>query len=193
MRGERARFAAMDQGSAGDFLRIDAVERAEAAHLADRLLTQLEALGRAPTAFPIDRLQHSLQTAARAEADGADDDMVVGALLHDVGDLLAPFHHDALAGAILAPYLHPRVTWIVTHHAVFQGHHFWHHLGLDRDARERHRGHRWFDDAVAFCRDWDQASFDAAYPTPPLDHFEARLRAVFSREPWGPHTRPDGP
>ena len=128
----------------------------------------------------------SLPSATRAWRDGADDDWVVGALLHDIGDIYAPYNHDEYAAAILRPFLREQVTWCVATHADFQLVYYAEHVGADAAKREKHRGSPYFDDCAAFCERWDQASFDPNYPTLPLDHFVGITRAVFARTPYDP-------
>jgi predicted HD phosphohydrolase len=183
--------------SAGSFTRMDdataeelAVVVAEAEvhlheRLADRLLEQLDTLKGPTLGYQVDRYEHSLQTATRALRDGATTDMVVAALLHDVGDALAPANHSELAACILAPYVDEETTWVVRHHGVFQGYHYWHKIGFDRDARERYRGSPHFDAAAHFCAAWDQEAFDPDYDTLSLDAFEPLVREVFGRPASG--------
>ncbi len=133
--------------------------------------------------YRISRLEHCLQTATRAERDGADDETVICALLHDIGDILAPNNHSAVAADLLAPFVSEKNEWIVRHHGLFQGYYYFHHYGMDRDARDRYRGHEHFDACADFCARWDQVSFDPDYETLPLEHFEARVRALFAKEP----------
>lgn len=150
--------------------------------LADRLLVSLRSMdGDSP--YRISRLDHSLQTATRAERDGADDETVVCALLHDIGDDLAPDNHAEIAAAILAPYVSEKNHWIVKHHGLFQGYYFFHYYGENRNAKERYRDHEYFAACEEFCARWDQVSFDPDYETMPLEHFEARLRALFAKAP----------
>lgn len=174
----RVGFTRMDEGTAEDFALLAARELAEKDELPDRILALLETLRTADTGYRVDRLEHSLQTATRALRDGADEQLVVCALLHDVGDLHAPDNHGAFAAAILEPYVSERIAWIVRHHGIFQGYHYFHHQGRDRNERERYRGHPWFDDCAAFCERWDQVSFDPAYDTLPLGTFAPMVRRV---------------
>jgi predicted HD phosphohydrolase len=161
--------------------------------LPDRVLVHLRLLGGDTGGYAVDRLTHSLQTATRAQRDGRDEEYVVCALLHDLGDTLAPVNHAQLAATVLEPFVSEKNRWIVEHHAIFQGYYFFHHLGLDRNLRERFRGHEWFRDCAEFCEKYDQNSFDPAYDTLPLDAFEPALRKVlaaprktmFSAEPTG--------
>ncbi|WP_299329526.1 HD domain-containing protein [Parasphingopyxis sp.] len=150
-----------------------------------RLLDHLKLLSGHTFGYKVDRLTHSLQTASRAMRDGRDDHYVVMALLHDIGDVLAPHNHDAVAAAILEPYLPEDYHWIVRHHGIFQGYYYFHldGLGRDRHARERFRDHPCFDATAEFCELYDQSSFDPGYPTLPLDAFEDKVRAVLST-PW---------
>jgi predicted HD phosphohydrolase len=130
--------------------------------LPDRVLTHLRLLDGDFGGFPVDRLTHSLQTAARAERAGRDDAYVLCALLHDIGDTLGSFNHADIAAAIVKPFVSEELHWMVEHHAEFQGYYFFHHLGLDRDMRERHREHQQYDATVEFCADFDAPAFDPA-------------------------------
>ncbi len=141
---------------------------------------------------PVDRLVHSLQTATRAHRDGRDEEYVVAALLHDIGDILSTLNHSEYAAAILKPYVRPHVYWTVRHHGLFQGYYYFHHFGQDRNARDRHQGHPAFEMCVDFCEKYDQASFDPDYDTMPLSAFEPMVQRLFAREPWGAHAKLDG-
>jgi predicted HD phosphohydrolase len=174
-------FARMADGSREDYLLLDRYEKAHIAATADRVLAQLELLRGSMGGYKVDRLEHSLQTATRAFRDGADEETVVCALLHDIGDVLAPENHSALAAAVVQPYVSEANHWVVLHHGLFQGYYYWHHLGGDRNARDRFRGHPHFARCVAFCEDWDQAAFDPAYDTMPLDAFAPMVQRIFAR------------
>ena len=126
--------------------------------------------------FPIDRLQHSLQTATRAHRDGRDEEYVVMALLHDIGDTLGSFNHPDVAAAILKPFVSEQNHWIAGNHGAFQGYYYFHHLGMDRNMRERFRDNPHFDACAEFCEKYDQAAFDPDYPSEPLDFFEPMVR-----------------
>ncbi len=174
-------FTRMDQGTAEEYAMLGRIYERLRAGVTDAVLGQLLALRGDPLGYRIDRYQHSLQTATRAERDGADEETIVCALLHDIGDTIAPDNHSQLAAAILRPYVSEKNHWIIRQHGLFQGYYYFHHVGLDRNARERHRAHPWFDDCAAFCERWDQTSFDPDYDTLPLEHFEPMVRRVFSR------------
>jgi predicted HD phosphohydrolase len=175
----------MADGTKEDYLLLDRSEREFAAGLPDRVLAALAKLDNSLDGYPVTRLEHSLQVATRAEADGADEELVLGALLHDIGDELAPYNHAEIAAAVIRPYVRPEVTWIVEQHGLFQTYYYVHHLGGDRHMRERLKDHPWYGACVAFC-EWDQASFDPDYPTKPLAHFEPLLRRILSREAHDP-------
>ena len=136
--------------------------------------------------YQVSRYQHSLQTATRAMADGADTEMIVGALIHDIGDDLSPENHSQVAAAIIRPYVRAEVTWVVNMHGIFQMKYYAHHIDLDPDLREAYRDHPWFDSCEHFCSQWDQESFDPDYPTEPIETFEPMLREVFNRHPFDP-------
>ncbi len=166
-----------------DFLALEDYEEEFNAGLVDRLLDAVRALDVPAPAYPVNRYEHSLQSATLAFEDGADEEIVVAALLHDVGDTLSPYNHSQLAAAILKPYVSERTWWIIHHHGVFQGYYFAHHLGGDRHAREQFKDSPHYQACVDFCHKYDQAAFDPDYPSKPLDFFEPMLRRVFGRKP----------
>lgn len=183
---ETVKFTAMAEGDREDYVFLEEHERAAAANVGRRLLDALAALDAAESGYRVSRFEHSVQCATRAWRDGADLDWMVAALLHDVGDVYAPYNHDEYAAAILRPYLREQCTWVVAHHGLFQRYYYAHHFGGDREARRRHEGHPCFDDAVAFCERWDQASFDPDYLSLPVAFFADKVDAVFAREPYQP-------
>ncbi len=174
----------LSEATREDHLAHEEADRAFAAALPERVLRHLAGLqGRGTdSALPVDRLTHSLQVATRAHRDGRDEEYVVCCLLHDVGDLLSPYRHAELAALILEPFVSEANLFMVRHHAIFQGYHFWHHLGFDRDARARFKDHPHYAHAVAFS-EYDEASFDPEYDTLPLDYFEPMVRRLLSRPP----------
>jgi len=179
-------FTRMDEGTPADYALLGRLEHNYVSALPNRLLAALKGLQNSLAGYRIDRLQHSLQSATRAEADGADIELVVAALIHDLGDDLAPENHSQMAAAIIRPYVREEVTWIIEHHGIFQMFYYGDAAGVNKDERERYRGHKWFDSCETFCRDWDQMAFDPGYPTKPLSYFEPMLREVFSRPPFDP-------
>jgi len=148
--------------------------------LPKRILAHLELLSGDTGGFAVDRLTHSLQTATRAKRDGRDEEYIVCALLHDIGDTLASSNHADLAATILEPFVSEKNLWIVKHHGIFQGYYFFHHLGLDRDMRDRFRDHEYWRDCAEFCEKYDQNSFDPEYDTLPLEAFESAMNKVFA-------------
>jgi predicted HD phosphohydrolase len=183
---ETVQFTQMRDGTKAEYALLHDLEREYIAALPDRILGGLRALDDGLGGYQISRLQHSLQAATRAEADGADIEWIVAALIHDIGDVLAPENHSQLAAAMLRPYVRAEVTWVVAMHGVFQQHYYGHHLGLDPDAREAYRGHQWFASCEHFCAAWDQSSFDPDFPTQPLEHFAPMVREVFGRPAFDP-------
>lgn len=177
---QRAGFHAMEQGTAEDWAIIAGEAAGFNKGLADRVLDHLRLLDGDFGGFAVDRLTHSLQTATRAHRDGRDEEYVVCALLHDIGDTLGSFNHPDIAAAILKPFVSEENLWMVANHGVFQGYYFFHHLGLDRNMREQFRTHPWFDHCAEFCEKYDQAAFDPAYPSEPLAFFEPMVRRVFA-------------
>jgi len=133
--------------------------------------------------YKITRLEHALQSATRAHRDGQTEEYVVAALLHDIGDELAPFSHSEMAAAVLRPYVSERIYWIIKQHGLFQMYYYAHHLGGDRHARDRFKDHRWYQDAVEFCERYDQNCFDPDYDTEPLAFFEPMIKRVLGAVP----------
>ncbi|MGB3146297.1 MAG: HD domain-containing protein [Paracoccaceae bacterium] len=183
---ETVKFTQMKDGTKEEYEFLTAHEIDHTKHTADRLLAALVDLDKGLSGYRITRLGHSLQSATRAWRDGADTDWVVAALLHDIGDIYAPYNHDEYAATILKPFLREQCTWVVQTHGDFQMLYYGHHVGGDQHKRERHRGNAYFDDCAAFCERWDQASFDPDYDTLPIEFFAAMVREVFDRKPYDP-------
>ena len=148
--------------------------------VSDRLLELLKAMKGDKLGYQVDRYTHSLQSATRAESDGADEETVVCALLHDLGDVIAPDNHSEVIASILRPYISEKNHWVLKHHGLFQGYYYFHHIGGDRNARERYKDHPFYQDCVDFCEKWDQTSFDPDYLTQPLEYFEPMVRKVLT-------------
>lgn len=183
---EQVKFTAMKDGDKEDydFLTVHEVEYAKGT--ADRLLKALVSLDESLSGYQVTRLQHSLQSATRAWRDGADTDWVVSTLLHDVGDIFAPYNHDEYAAAILRPFVREQCAWVVEKHGDFQLLYYGTHVGADPMKRDAYAGHPYFEDCAQFCERWDQSSFDPDYDMLPLAHFEPLVREVFAREPYDP-------
>ena len=175
----RATFSSMELSTADDWKAISAEFPVMARSLPDRVLAHLKLLDGDVGGFPIDRYQHSLQTATRALKDGRDEEYVVCALLHDIGDTLGSYNHFDIAAAILKPFVSDANLWMVQHHGIFQGYYFFHHIGLDRNLREQFRGNPHFDRTEEFCALYDNPAFDPRAETLPIADFEPMLRRVF--------------
>ena len=175
----RASFTVMERSTAEDWVAIGTCFGPFAKHLPDRILDHLRLLAGDHGGFAVDRLTHSLQTASRAHRAGEDEEYVVCALLHDIGDTLGSFNHADIAAAIVRPFVSEQNLWMVEKHAIFQGYYFFHHIGLDRNMRDRFRGHPYFEATARFCEIYDSPAFDPAGETMPLDAFEPMVRRVF--------------
>jgi predicted HD phosphohydrolase len=177
---DKVAFTAMDHATREEYDLVFRHEADSVSGQADRVLAWLGMMdGDSP--YQISRLDHCLQSATRAQNDGADEETIVCALVHDIGDVIAPANHSAVAAAILRPYVSEKNWWIVEHHGLFQGYYWLHHYQRDRDARDRYLEHPHYQACVDFCERWDQCSFDPNFPTLPLEHFEPMVRAIFSR------------
>ncbi len=177
-------FTRMDQSTAEEWAEIGRQTMANQGRVADAVLGLLRSLSSITDGFATDQLTHCLQTATRAEESGADAEVVVASLCHDIGKAISVPNHPAIAAEILKPYVRPAVYDMIRVHQDFQGKHYYHHFGGDPEAREKHRAAldpETFGLAASFADEWDQTSFDPDYPTKPLEHFEPAIREVFSR------------
>ena len=184
--GKIVSFRQMKDGTREDYLLLDESERDFAKGLPQQIMTALKRLDHSLEGYPLTRLGHSLQTATRALRDGADDELVVAALIHDLGDELSPYNHAEIAAGIIRPYVREEVTWIVEQHGLFQTYYYVHHMGGDRHMRDRFKDHKWFESCANFCERYDQASFDPDYDTLPLEAFAPLVEKIFSRTPHDP-------
>jgi predicted HD phosphohydrolase len=178
---KRAQFHHMKDGTAEDWSIIGAEFKHFAAELPDRILTHLKLLDGDCGGFPIDRLTHCLQTATLAHKDGKDEEYVVCALLHDIGDTLGAYNHADVAAVLLQPFVSEEHHWMVKHHAIFQGYHFFHYLGMDREQYRQFEGHPCYEMTKEFIDKYDAPAFDPDAETYSLDFFEPMVRRVFAQ------------
>lgn len=174
-------FTRMDQSTAEQWAVIGAETAKNQARVADRMLDLLRSLSSITDGFATDQLTHCLQTATRAERDGADPEVVFASLMHDAGKAISVPNHPAIAAEMIRPYVRPAVYDMIRVHQDFQGRHYYHHFGGDPDARERHRAEldpETFALAERFADQWDQTAFDPDYDTLPLEHFEPLVREM---------------
>lgn len=176
----RAQFHHMKDGTAEDWQIILGEFRDFSAALPDRMMEHLLLLEGDCGGFPVDRLTHCLQTATLAHKDGRDDEYVVCALLHDIGDTLGPYNHADIAAALLQPFVSERNHWMVKHHAIFQGYYFFHHIGLDRDQHKQFEDHPYYAYTREFIEKYDAPAFDPDAETYTLEFFEPMLRRVLA-------------
>tara|TARA_B100000405_G_scaffold292868_1_gene244661 strand:+ start:277 stop:882 length:606 start_codon:yes stop_codon:yes gene_type:complete len=190
---EHVNFVNMKDGTREEYELLARLEKPYLALTADRVLEELKRAGEATLeGYKITRLQHGLQSGTRALRDGADLDWVVGALLHDIGDGLAPQNHDKMSAEVIRPFVRWDVAWTVEHHGIFQMLYYGHHYGWDRNARDQFKDHPVFDNCAEFCERWDQSSFDPDYPTETLEIFEPMVREVFGRKAYSPEIIREG-
>lgn len=177
----RASFTSMKDSTKQDWDIIAARYRAFAAELPDRILTHFRMLGDDTGGFAVDRMRHSLLTATLAHKAGEDEEYVVCALLHDIGDMLGSWNHTEVSAAILKPFVSEANHWMVEKHGIFQGYYFFQHLGLDPNLREQFHDHPWFERTQRFCEIYDNPAFDPKMECAPLDFFEPMLRRVLAQ------------
>jgi predicted HD phosphohydrolase len=181
---EKMHFTRMDQGTDEDFKILKRVHESTLKQLPDRLMGMLNDLS-GDQAYNLNRKDHSLQTATRALRDGANEELIVVALFHDVGEALGPMNHGEIAAAILHPFISENNYNMVKYHGLFQTYFFAAHLGLDPNAREQYKSQPWYQQTVDFCAKYDEVSFDPAYKNEPMSTFEPMVRRLLNR-PWLP-------
>ena len=181
---EKVKFKQMKEGSKEDYLLLNKLEKKFIEGTADRVLKTMQGLTSSLVGYQINRLEHSLQTATRALKEKASDEMIVAALLHDIGDELAPNNHAEFAAAILKPYVSEKTIWIIEKHGIFQMYYYAHHLGFNKNERDKYKGHKYYPATAEFCEKWDQISFDPNYKSLLLKEFEPYVKKIFSRTPY---------
>ena len=181
---EKVNFTQMKDGTKEEYLLLNKYEKKYTESTADRILKFMNGLNNSLEGYQITRLEHSLQTATRALNDNADDEMIVGALLHDIGDELAPLNHSEYAASIIKPYVSEKTHWIIEKHGIFQMYYYAHHLGGNKNEREKFKGHKYYKDTINFCENWDQKSFDPNFKSLTLKDFEPYVKKIFNRTPY---------
>ena len=181
---KKVSFTEMKNGTKEDYLLLDKIEKNYINKTADRIIKYLQGYDETLEGYQVSRLEHSLQAATRALKDKASDEMIVATLLHDIGDELAPANHSEYAASILKPYVSKKTHWIMLKHGEFQMYYYAHHLGADRNKRDKYKNHKYYDDCLKFCELWDQSSFDPNYKSLKLKDFEPIIRKIFSRKPY---------
>ena len=181
---DKVSFKEMKNGTKEDYLLLDRHEKKFIKNTADRVLKFMNGLNTTLEGYKISRLQHSLQTATRAFNDKASDEMIVASLLHDIGDELVPFNHAEYAAAVLKPYVSEKTHWIIEKHGIFQMYYYAHHLGENKNERDKFKGHKYYQDTINFCEKWDQKSFDPNFKSLTLKDFKPYVQKIFSRTPY---------
>ncbi len=173
-------FTAMDHSTREQWMTIAEETVANQPRVAEQILAMLNQLASITDGFAVDQRMHCLQTATRAQRAGADDEMIVASLCHDIGKVISVANHPKIAAEILKPYVRDEVYQVIRAHQDFQGRHYYEHLGMDPNSREQYEGEAWFALAASFADDWDQSSFDPDYDTESLEHFEPLVRQIFA-------------
>jgi len=181
---EKVNFTQMKDGTKEDYLLLDKHEKKYIEGTADRLIKFMSGLNSTLQGYKISRLEHSLQTATRAFQANASEEMIVASLFHDIGDELAPLNHAEYAAAVLRPYVSEKIYWVIEKHGIFQTYYYAHHLGGNKNTRDQFKGHKYYKDAVNFCENWDQKSFDPKFKSMTLKDFRPYVKKIFSRAPY---------
>ena len=181
---KKVSFTEMKKGTKEDYLFLDKHEKDFANKTAERILKFMSNLTETLEGYQISRLEHSLQSATRAYKNKESEEMIDAALLHDIGDELAPMNHSEYAAAILKPYVSEKTHWIIEKHGEFQMYYYAHHLGGNRNKRDKYKNHKYYQDTINFCEKYDQSSFDPNYKSLPLEFFKPMVKKMFSRKPY---------
>ena len=181
---EKVKFTQMKDGDKEDYELLTKFEENHSKGTDERIIKVLKNLNNSIGGYQVSRLEHSLQTASRAMREDVSEEMIVAALLHDIGDEIAPLNHSEIAASVLKPFVSEKTHWVVEKHGLFQTYYYNHHYGQDRNLRDKYIGHPHYEDTINFCHKWDQASFDPTYDTIPLKEFVPMVGRVFSREPY---------
>ena len=177
------KFTEMKHSSKDDCLLLDKYEQEYIKGTANRIIKFMSGLNSTLEGYKITRLEHSLQAATRALNDKTSEEMIVAALVHDIGDELAPLNHSEYAASVLKPFVSEKTHWIIEKHGEFQMYFYAHHLGGNRNQRDKYKNHKYYEDALNFCEKWDQASFDPNFKSLKLKDFEPLIINIFSRKP----------
>ena len=183
MANENTDFTRMDVSTQADWQKIAVATVTHQPTVATRLLDMLRSFGGLHLGFGVDQLHHALQTATMARRANAADEIVLCALLHDVGKYISVANHGQIAAEILKPYVSRDAYHIVRTHQDFQGRHYYEHFGMATNLREQHRQEPWFALAETFTDEWDQAAFDPKYRVLPIEEFEPLVQQFFARFP----------
>ena len=181
---KKVSFTEMKNGTKEDYLFLDKHEKDFASKTANRILKFMSSLTETLEGYQVSRLEHSLQSATRAYKNNESEEMIVAALLHDIGDELAPMNHSEYAAAILKPYVSKKTHWIIEKHGEFQMFYYAHHIGGDKNKRDKYKNHKYYQDTINFCENYDQNSFDPKYESLPLEFFRPMVKRIFSRKPY---------
>ena len=174
-------FTRMDEGKVEDWMVIGAQVSKRQSTMPAIVKSMLAQLEQQVDGFAVNQLVHALQTATRAKRAGASDELIVAALCHDIGKVISVENHPAIAAEILKPYVSRETYEIIRTHQDFQGRHYYALMGKDANARSQYQNEPWYELATRFTDEWDQTSFDPAYDTLPLEHFEPLIDRVFSK------------
>ena len=181
---KKVKFTQMKDGTKEDYLLLDKHEKKFVEKTPDRILKYMSELTSTLEGYQVSRLEHSLQSATRALQDKAEEEMIVATLLHDIGDELAFHNHSEFAATILKPYVSEKTHWIIEKHGIFQMYYYAHHLGGNKNERDKYKGHKYYKDTIDFCENWDQKSFDPNFKSLTLKDFEPYVKKIFSRTPY---------
>ena len=181
---KKVSFKQMKDGTKEDYLLLDKHEKKFVKNTSDRILKYMKTLNTTLEGYQVSRLEHSLQSATRALQEKAGEEMIVATLLHDIGDELAFSNHAEFAATILKPYVSKKTHWIIEKHGIFQLYYYAHHLGYNKNERDKYKGHQYFKDTIDFCEKWDQKSFDPNFKSLSLKDFEPYVKKIFSRSPY---------
>ena len=174
-------FTRMQDGTAEDWATISAAHLEHFSKTPAHLMDMLRSLESVSVGFACNQLQHSLMTATLARRDGASEEEIAIALLHDVGKAVNIPNHGAIAAELLRPYVSEDAYHVIYNHQHFQGKFYYEFLGASPNLREDYKLESWYDLAVKLVDKWDAPAFDPDYRVDSLESFEPLLIKIFSQ------------
>lgn len=174
-------FTRMQDGTAEDWAIIGAAHVEHFTKTPAHLMDMLRSLEKFTLGFACDQLQHSLMTGTLARQDGATDEEVAIALLHDVGKAVSIPNHGAIAAELMKPYVSEDAYFAIRHHQDFQGRYYYEFAGASPKLRDDFTGESWYPLAEKLVDRWDAPAFDPDFEVDSLESFEPLLQGIFAQ------------
>lgn len=173
-------FTRMDQSTEQEWEHISEQHMPHIFDMPNRIMGMLKQLQTLTLGFSTDQLHHALQTATMARRAGAEDEMILISLIHDIGKVISVPNHGQIAAEMIKPYVSEDAYHVIRTHQDFQGEHYYQYMGKPQDLRKQFVNESWYAKAVEFTDEWDQAAFDPKYEVDSLESFEPLINKFFA-------------